>query len=112
MGRVWSSRCQHDQVLVRTLFSACGQFLLVSPRGAERQNKLSGIFLYKDADPILRVPPPLLPYLGVIIYQRTYLQTTVRWGVRASTYDFGGGGEGDRNFPSITLSYTVVVQIK
>jgi len=37
---------------------------------------------------------------------------TVSWGVRASIYDFGGGGEGDINFPSITLSYTVVVPIK
>lgn len=38
--------------------------------------------------------------------------STVRWGVRAPTYDLGGGGEGDINVPSITLSYTVVVPIK
>jgi len=41
-----------------------------------------------------------------------YSYNVVISGVRASIYDFGGGGEGDINFPSITLSYTVVVPIK
>lgn len=79
-------------------FLARGQHLLVvSLCGGEGQNTLSGIILFKDADPTMHPRPPC--HLNVITYGRAHLRTPDRWGVRASTCDPGGGEQGDTNPP-------------
>lgn len=60
--------------------------------------------LYKGTNPIMRVSPSG-PHLNSITSQQFYVQINIRFGARASMYDFGRG----KNIHSITVCVCVLL---